>query len=129
MRLAGTVLATILLLGPGTQDTWAQQAAATAEGDAQGVAGLIQASDRMLVANLRAYVAAKPMADDLEQAYMVIFERAIENDWYLENEELARRYLKEQPEGPVAPLARIVGTMARAARLASLTRRWLIFRR
>lgn len=114
MRLAVTVLASILLLGPVTPETRAQQAAsAPAAADTQSVAGLMQASDRALLANLRAYVAAKPTADDLEQAYMVIFERAIENDWYLDNEELARRYLKEQPEGAVAPLARIVGTMAR----------------
>ncbi len=94
--------------------TGAQEPAAPAAAGFQSVAELLQASDRGLVENLRKYIAARPMAEDLEQAYLVIFERAIENDWYLDNEAMARQYLKDQADGPVAPLARIVATMARA---------------
>lgn len=81
---------------------------------AAGVAGLLATHDRALLADLKAYIGASPDAADVEQAYLVLFEKSIENDWFLDNEAQARLYLDRTPDGPVAPLARIVATMARA---------------
>jgi thiol-disulfide isomerase/thioredoxin len=92
------------------------QEAAASPPTTTGVAAILQTSDRALIASLSDYLAKNATAADREQAYMVIFERAIENDWYIENEATARQYLKEMPDGTVAPLARIVGTMSRARR-------------
>jgi thiol-disulfide isomerase/thioredoxin len=92
-----------------------QDAAAPATpAPAPGVASLLRDNDRALIATLSDYLEKNPSAPDREQAFMVIFERAIENDWYVETESTARAYLKEMPDGTVAPLARIVATMARA---------------
>jgi peroxiredoxin len=45
---------------------------------------------------------------------MKVFDKVIEHDWFLENEAVARKYLAENPDGPVKSLAQIVTTMARA---------------
>jgi peroxiredoxin len=92
--------------------------------DAQGQAGagpapasvveLQKAHDRALVRDLAAYIAAKPKAEDIDQAYMALFDKAIEHDWFADQEETARRYLAAYPDGPVRALAQIVATMARA---------------
>lgn len=75
----------------------------------------IQSShDKALIRDLMAYLAKNPKADDAEQAYMKIFDKVIEHDWFVENEAVARKYLAEHPDGPVRSLAQIVTTMARA---------------
>src|SRR5262249_38948970 len=51
---------------------------------------------------------------DIDQAYLALFDKAIEHDWFLDHEETARRYLAAYPDGPVRALAQIVATMARA---------------
>jgi peroxiredoxin len=78
------------------------------------VTEVLNAHDRALVRDLEAYLAARPKAEDLEQAYLALFEKVIEHDWFLDHEEQARRYLAASPEGPVRALAQIVATMARA---------------
>jgi peroxiredoxin len=78
------------------------------------VAELQGAHDRTLIRDLLSYIAAKPKAEDVDHAYMTLFDTAIEHDWFLENEEPARRYLAEFPDGAVRSLAQIVATMARA---------------
>ncbi len=80
----------------------------------RGVAEIKAAHDRALVRDLAAYVAANPKADDADQAFMALFDKVIEHDWFAEHETLAARYLADRPEGPVRSLAQIVGTMARA---------------
>jgi peroxiredoxin len=72
------------------------------------------AHDRALIRDLVSYAEKNPKADDIDQAYMAIFEKAIEHDWFAEHETLAKRYLAERPEGPVRALGQIVSTMARA---------------
>jgi peroxiredoxin len=79
-----------------------------------GVAEILASHDRALIRDLGDYLRKNPKADDVEQAYMAIFNKAIEHDWFAEQEGLARRYLDENPEGAVNSLARIVATMARA---------------
>ena len=91
--------------------------AATSHADGPGLASVAEIQtrhDRALVKDLAAYLAKTPKPDDLDQAYLTFFNKAIEHDWFLENEAIAKAYLKEYPEGPVRPLARIVVTMARA---------------
>jgi thiol-disulfide isomerase/thioredoxin len=78
------------------------------------VAALLERHDRELVRDLGSYIAANPGAGDVEAAYEAIFSRAIDRDWFAENEALARGYLTERKEGAVRPLALIVVTMARA---------------
>jgi peroxiredoxin len=78
------------------------------------VADLQNAHDRALVRDLLAYIAAKPKAEDIDQAYLALFDKAIEHDWFVEHAEPARRYLADFPDGPVRSLAQIVATMARA---------------
>ncbi|MFO0907496.1 MAG: TlpA disulfide reductase family protein [Isosphaeraceae bacterium] len=80
----------------------------------KSVAEIEAAHDRALVNDLAAYVQANPRADDLDQAYMTLFETVIEHDWFIDNEAIAKRYLADRPEGPVRSLARIVATMSRA---------------
>ncbi len=78
------------------------------------VAEIQTAHDRALVRDLTGYLAKNPKADDLEQAYMAIFDKVIEHDWFGDHEAVAKQYLAEHPNGPVTSLARIVATMARA---------------
>ncbi len=80
----------------------------------QSVLEILSAHDKSLMRDLDAYIQANPNAEDIEQAYMTLFERAIENDWFVETKPAADRYLARSPEGAVAPLAQIVGTMAYA---------------
>ena len=88
--------------------------APTPEPAPSGVAAIAARHDRALVADLTAYIASDPKADDIEQAYMTVFDKAIQHDWFAEHDAIARRYLDERPEGSVRPLAQIVATMARA---------------
>lgn len=81
---------------------------------AKSVAEIQNQADKALIRDLLAYVAAHPKADDLDQAYMKVFDKAIEHDWFAEHEAVAQQYLAAYPEGPVRSLARIVTTMARA---------------
>jgi len=81
---------------------------------AKSVAEIQNDHDRMLIRDLLDYVGKHPKADDLDQAYMKLFNKVIEHDWFAENEAVARKYLAAYPEGPVRSLARIVATMARA---------------
>ena len=78
------------------------------------VADLIVAHDRALARDLNAYLAEHPTAEDRDQAYMTLFNKAIEHDWFAENEPVAERYLAAFPEGAARPLAQIVTTMAKA---------------
>ena len=72
------------------------------------------AHDRALIRDLVAYLGKSPRPDDLDQAYLALFNKVIEHDWFADNEATARAYLKDYPEGPVRPLAQIIATMARA---------------
>jgi peroxiredoxin len=81
---------------------------------ASSVAEIQARHDRALIRDLEDYLRKNPKADDLEQAYMTLFNKVMEHDWFAEHEELAKRYLAENPEGAVNSLARIVATMARA---------------
>jgi peroxiredoxin len=84
------------------------------EPSAKSVVEIQTTHDRALIRDLSSYIAENPKADDLDQAYMTLFEKAIEHDWFTENESLAKRYLAEHPDGPVKSLAQIIGVMARA---------------
>ncbi|WP_422930333.1 redoxin domain-containing protein [Singulisphaera sp. PoT] len=75
---------------------------------------IVNNHDRALIKDLTAYLQAHPKADDLDQAYMTLLNKAIEHDWFVENEAVAQQYLRDFPEGPIQSLARIVTTMARA---------------
>ena len=91
--------------------------AANAQGQGpapSGVARIQDKHDRALLSELRAYLKEHPRAEDAQEAYMLIFNKAIEHDWFTENASIAAQYLVEQPDGPVQALARIVVTMAKA---------------
>jgi thiol-disulfide isomerase/thioredoxin len=81
---------------------------------ASSVAEILSGHDRALIRDLSDYLRNNPKADDRDQAYAALFNKAIEHDWFPENEEMARRYLQDDPEGPVKALAQIVTIMARA---------------
>ena len=70
--------------------------------------------DRALMRDLDTYLLSHPKADDRDEAYSAIFDKAIAHDWFAETEPVAKRYLTESPDGGIKALARIVGTMARA---------------
>jgi peroxiredoxin len=70
--------------------------------------------DRALIRELNEYLLKNPRADDRHQAYAALFNKAIEHDWFPENEATAQRYLKEDPDGPVKALAQIITIMAKA---------------
>lgn len=90
-------------------------------------ASILQEHDRALIRDLLAYVRENPAAEDLDQAYLALFETAIENDWYLDNEDAAKQYLAAHPDGAVRPMAQIVATMARA-KAGQFTEAWAIYR-
>jgi peroxiredoxin len=92
----------------------AAPAARGAEPVAASVAEIQAKHDRALIRELSEYLTAHPKADDRDQAYASLFNKAIEHDWFAEVEDLGRQYLKTDPEGPVKALAQIVQTMARA---------------
>ena len=81
---------------------------------AVNAASIRRRHDRALLADLMAYLVENPDADDREGAALAIFEVAIEHDWFADAEPTASAYLDASPEGTVAPMARIVATMARA---------------
>jgi peroxiredoxin len=81
---------------------------------AANVAGIKNAHDRALIRDMLGYVEKNPKADDLDQAFMTVFEKVIEHDWFTEHESIAKRYIAERADGPIRPLAQIVATMARA---------------
>ena len=70
--------------------------------------------DRAFIRELAEYLRQNPKADDRDQAYAALFNKAIEHDWFSEAEEQGRQYLKSDPDGPVKALAQIILTMARA---------------
>jgi peroxiredoxin len=79
-----------------------------------GVAHIQAKHDRALIAELADYIKKYPNADDREQAYAALFNKAIEHDWFAETDPLARHYLRTEPDGPVRALGQIIVTMARA---------------
>ncbi len=78
------------------------------------VAEIQDAHDRALIGDLAGYLTANPKAGDADQAYMTLFDKAIEHDWFAAQETIAKQYLSLRPDGPVRSLAQIVATMARA---------------
>ncbi|MBV8315598.1 MAG: redoxin domain-containing protein, partial [Planctomycetaceae bacterium] len=78
------------------------------------VADLQNAHDRALIRDLIAHIRDHPKAEDVDQAYMTLFDKLIEHDWFAEHEAVAARYLADHPDGAVRSLAQIVATMARA---------------
>ena len=87
---------------------------AFADGAGRTVAEIQATHDRALIRDLVGYVDKNPKADDVDQAFMALFDKVIEHDWFAGHEDVAKRYLTERPEGPVRNLAQIVATMARA---------------
>jgi peroxiredoxin len=85
-----------------------------AEPPAASVAEIQAKHDRAFIRDLTVYLRNHPMADDRDQAYAALFNKAIEHDWFAETEDLSRQYLKVDPDGPVKALAQIILTMARA---------------
>jgi thiol-disulfide isomerase/thioredoxin len=106
-RFRALVLALILVL-PAIARAEDPKPAATS------VARILEQSDRALIDRLMDYLQANPQAEDREQAYLAVFEKAIEHDWYADYEPAARGYLADYPDGGVRPLARIITTMAQA---------------
>jgi peroxiredoxin len=90
-------------------------------------AEIVQGHDRALIKDLVAYVRAHPDAEDLDQAYLSLFETVVENDWFLDNEEVAKQYLAAHPDGAVRSMAQIVATMARA-QAGEFSEAWGIYR-
>jgi peroxiredoxin len=85
-----------------------------ADGPVASVAEIQAKHDRAFIRDLTGYLREHPTADDRDQAYAALFNKAIEHDWFGETEELGKQYLKAEPDGPVKSLAQIVITMARA---------------
>ena len=81
---------------------------------ASSVPEILGQHDRALIRDLTAYLNQNPKADDRDQGFAALFNKAIEHDWFADNEEAALRYLKNYPDGPVKALAQIIATMARA---------------
>ena len=78
----------------------------------KSVVEIQNAHDRALIKALTGYATANPKADDVDQAYLTVFQRVIDHDWFAEAEPTALAYLKSFPDGGVTPMARIVATMA-----------------
>ena len=78
------------------------------------VAEIQSRHDRAFIRELSEYLRQNPKAEDRDQAYAALFNKAIEHDWFSEAEEQGRQYLKSDPEGPVKALAQIILTMGRA---------------
>lgn len=80
----------------------------------KSVSDLLRSHDKALIRDLADYIQKHPKAEDRDEAYHALFDRAIEHDWFAENEATAKAYLAEQKDGAVRPLAYIIVTMARA---------------
>ena len=80
----------------------------------KSVVELRKAHDKALLRDVLDYLAKNPKAEDRDEGYTLLFDTAIEHDWFAETEAAARRYIADQPEGAARPLAQIVATMARA---------------
>ncbi len=107
MKTSTTFIASILVLA-------AVSATSGAEPPARSVAEIQARHDRAFLRELAEYLVKNPKADDREQAYAALFNKAIEHDWFAETEELAGQYLKVDPDGPVKALAQIILTMGQA---------------
>ncbi len=88
--------------------------ARSAEPAVAGVAEIQVKHDRAFIQELAEYIRKNPKAEDRDQAYAALFNKAIEHDWFNATEELGQQYLKSDPDGPVKALAQIILTMARA---------------
>jgi peroxiredoxin len=86
----------------------------SAEPTAINVAEIQAKHDRAFIRELSDYLRQHPKADDRDQAYAALFNKAIEHDWFSEAEEQGQQYLKSDPNGPVKALAQIILTMGRA---------------
>jgi peroxiredoxin/predicted negative regulator of RcsB-dependent stress response len=93
--------------------SWATLARA-AEPIAGNVAEIQARHDRAFIRDISEYLRQKPRADDRDQAYAALFNKAIEHDWFSEAEEQGKLYLQTDPDGPVKALAQIILTMGRA---------------
>ncbi len=91
-----------------------EQAQPTGTAKPKTATEIVADSDRGLIRSLVEYTQANPKAGDAEQAFLTVFNKVIEHDWYPEYEPLAKAYLAKNVEGPVRPLAKIVVSMARA---------------
>ena len=89
-------------------------AARAGEPAATSVAEIQARHDRAFMREISNYLKRNPKADDRDQAYAALFNKAIEHDWFGEAEEQGQAYLKSDPDGPVKALAQIILTMARA---------------
>jgi thiol-disulfide isomerase/thioredoxin len=78
------------------------------------VTDILERNDRALVRELTNYLGKSPRAEDRDQGYAALFNKAIEHDWFADTEQAAQRYLASDPDGPVRALAQIITTMARA---------------
>ena len=88
--------------------------AGSAEPTTITVAEIQAKHDRAFIRELSEYLRQHPKADDRDQAYAALFNKAIEHDWFSEAEEQGQQYLKSDPNGPVKALAQIILTMGRA---------------
>ncbi len=86
----------------------------SAEPGPANVAEIQAKHDRAFIRELSDYLRQYPKAEDRDQAYAALFNKAIEHDWFSEAEEQGRQYLTSDPEGPVKALAQIILTMGRA---------------
>jgi peroxiredoxin len=105
-----TALSSLALIVAGLIDG---SAARAADPPATSVAEIQAKHDRAFIRDLTEYLRRYPRADDRDQAYAALFNKAIEHDWFAETEELSRQYLERDPDGPVKALAQIILTMAR----------------
>lgn len=104
MILLGPILT--LALGLAAQDP--------APAPTKTVATILEAHDRALIAALDEYTRANPKAADIDQAYLTLFDKSLDHDWFATTEPIARRYLAERPDGPSRPVAQLVALLARA---------------
>ena len=81
---------------------------------ASSVSEILGGHDRALIRDLSDYLRKHPKADDRDQAFAALFNKAIEHDWFAETENMAQHYLEDEPDGPVKALAQIIITMGRA---------------
>lgn len=75
---------------------------------------ILRASDQRLIADLSAYTQQNPKADDVEQAYLALFDKVLDLESYVSADPIARRYLAERAEGASRPIAAFIQVMALA---------------